>query len=178
MVRGELLKYRPPFGVQNRNSLSHFLSRTMPGGGGEVEGVKHSELRADETYPGVDSDIHELVAQGKCVRIFDSDKKTRDFVLFANPPGRAATEELRSLWREEKVPLELNKELLSRKLRTQEEFDARMERVAERRKREGEINDGNKKRRTGQVRKVSETNAHLSYADAARLFGADAACKR
>jgi hypothetical protein len=177
LASGELLKYRPPFGVRNRGALSHLLSRTMPGGG-ETESVLRSELKADETYPGVDADIDELLAQGKCVRVFVTHKKTRDFALFANPPGRAATEEMCNLWREEKIPLELEKELLSRKLRTQEEFDARRERVAARRKREEELNDGNKKRRTGQIRKISETNAHLNDQNATRLFGADAASKR
>ena len=177
LASGELLKYRPPFGVRNRGALSHLLSRTMPGGG-ETESVLRSELKADETYADVDVDIDELLAQGRCVRVWVTHKKTRDFALFGNPPGRRATEEICNLWSEQRVPLELKKELLSRKLRTQEEFDAREDRVAARRKREAELKDENKKRRTGQIRKISETNAHLNNEDATRLFGADAASKR
>ena len=101
LATGELLKYRPPFGVRNRAALSHMLSRAMPGGGGgETEAVLRSDLKAEETYDGVDADIDELLAQGRCVRIPVNDPNKRELstVLFAMPAGRPVTQEVRELW--------------------------------------------------------------------------------
>ena len=62
-----------------------------------------SALKADETYAGVDTDIDELLAQGRCVRIPVNDPKKRELqtVLLGMPAGRPVSEEVRELWRNE-----------------------------------------------------------------------------
>lgn len=183
---GEVFKYSPPFGVRNRGSLAHLLSRATPGSG-DVEAVPRSALGGDAiqkwTYEGVDADIDELLAQGKCVQVFHTDKKSnqavRDAVLFANPHGRAATEEVRNLWRDVKVPSgsALQDALLARKLRTQQELDARKERIAARKRKQQELKEANGKKRKTQVRNISAANDHLDDETKARLFGQNAASK-
>jgi len=173
---GEMLAYRPPYGVRNRGSLVHLLSRATPGnsqtpagGGGQSEAVLRSELKADETYPGVDVDVDELLAQGRCVRVDVNDKKARDFVLFAAPPGRPVTEDLRALWRNTPVPIrgETQNYLIQHKLRTQEEIDARAARKAERERKAMDARDerNSKKPRNGKGRIRNWSNAHLGDAD-------------
>jgi len=176
LATGELLKYRPPFGVRNRAALSHMLSRAMPGGGGgETEAVLRSDLKAEETYDGVDADIDELLAQGRCVRIPVNDPNKRELstVLFAMPAGRPVTQEVRELWKAERVPAgpALQDELKKRRLRTEEELNARAERKAELQRKAKEAKEAEKKnRRTGRVNQVSSANAHLSEEQKARLF--------
>ena len=182
---GEMLAYRPPYGVRNRGSLVHLLSRATPGnsetpagGGGQSEAVLRSELKADETYPGVDVDVDELLAQGRCVRVDVNDKKARDFVLFAAPPGRPVTEELRALWRNTPVPRggELQNYLIQHKLRTQEDIDARATRKAERRRKAKEAKDESKKPRTGHIR--TWANTHLGDANKLEALFANPAAKK
>ena len=43
------------------------VSRAYPGSG-EAEALLRRELDEDETYGGVDVDIDELLAQGRCVQ--------------------------------------------------------------------------------------------------------------
>ena len=166
LATGERLKYRPPFGVRNRGSLAHMLSRAYPGSG-EAEGVLRSELKAEETYDDVDVDIDELLAQGRAVKVERTDKKDRDFVLFAAPAGRPASEEVRALWRAERVPQgpALHEALLKNNLRTEAELKARAERKAAARKRAQELAAQPKRARGGQVR--TWANTHLG--DAAQL---------
>lgn len=161
---GERLKYQPPFGVRNRSSLAHMLSRAFPGSG-EAEAVLRSELNAEETYDGVDVDVDELLAQGRCVRVDKSDKKAREFVLFAAPAGRPASEEVRELWKAERVPegAGLRDEMIKRKLVTKEEFAKREERKNELRRKAREASAQPKKQRVGQIRKWA--NTHLGDAD-------------
>ena len=75
-------------------SLKHMLSRAFPGSG-EAESVLRSELNGDETYEEVEVDVDELLAQGRCVRVDCTDKKSHDFALFAPLPGRPVSAEVR-----------------------------------------------------------------------------------
>ena len=103
------------------------------------------------------------------MRVERSDKKSREYVLFAAPSGRAATEEVRELWHAERLPpggaAGLQEELIKRKLRTKEELAARHERKAAARRRAQELASQPKKARTGQIR--TWANTHLG--DAAEL---------
>ena len=140
------------------------LSRAAPGVG-ETEAVLRSELKAEETYPGLDVDIDELLAQGRCARMDPSDKRSRDFVLVAMPPGVRATEEVCELWREQRVPAgpALQEELVKRGLRTAEQMEQRKQRKAAARRRAQELADQPKKQRTGQIR--TWKNTHLGNAE-------------
>lgn len=154
LVNGEVLRYLPPFDVRDRTSLAHLLSRASPGVG-SVEAVLRSELKADETYAGIDADIDELLAQGCCARIEVSDKRNRDFVLVAMPRGRGVSEEVRKLWREEEVPDKdkLEQDLLKYKLRSKDDFDKRKRRREEVDRRLKEERDQPKQARQGKVLK-------------------------
>ena len=167
LATGECLKYRPPFGVRNRGSLAHMLSRAYPGSGEAEEAVLRSELIADETYAGVDVDIDELLAQGRAVKVELTDKKSRDFVLFAAPAGRAASEEVRALWKAVDVPNgpALHEQLLARKLRTKEMMEEREERKKEKQRIAQEQREAAKEKRSrgGHVRKWA--NTHLGDAE-------------
>lgn len=165
---GECVRYRPPYGARNRGSLAHALSRACPNTDGEPEAVLRSELKAGATYAGVDVDVDELLAQGRCVRVFQSDatasvsvRRSADFALFAAVPGRAATDEVRAMWRAQRLPekKELQQQLVARKLRTAEEMAARQERKAAARQRAAEAANGPKRARTGSIR--TWTNTHL-----------------
>jgi hypothetical protein len=59
--------------------------------------------------------VDELLAEGRVARVEPSDKRHTDFLLFAMPPGRPAIEEVRALWRQERVPqgTQLQEELSS-----------------------------------------------------------------
>jgi hypothetical protein len=59
--------------------------------------------------------VDELLAEGRVARVEPSDKRHTDFLLFATPPGRPAIEEVRALWRQERVPqgTQLQEELSS-----------------------------------------------------------------
>lgn len=158
LATGERLKYRPPFGILNRGALAHLLSRTVPGG--EVESLLRSELKPEETYPELDVDVDEMLAQGRCVRVELSDKKARDFALFGAPAGRQAIEEVRKLWHEERVPPgpALQDQLVARKLRTTADIELRKERKAALRRRQQEAEAQPNKRRTGRVTKWANTH--------------------
>ena len=140
------------------------LSRATPGSG-ETEAILRSELTSAETYDGIDLDVEELLSQRKCVRVDVSDKSKRDYVLFAAPPGRPVTEELRALWHDVRVPQgpALEEALLKNKLRTTAEIAARADRKAEANRRNKELADRPKQRRTGQIRKWA--NTHLGNAE-------------
>jgi len=158
LATGERLKYRPPFGILNRGALAHLLSQTAPGG--DVEALLRSELKPEETYPELDVDIDEMLAQGRCVRIELSDKKARDFALFGAPAGRQATEEVRKLWHEERVPPgpALQEQLVARKIRTAADIELRKERKTALRRRQQEAEAQPNKRRTGHVQKWANTH--------------------
>ena len=146
--------------MRNRGSLAHLLDRAVPGVG-DVEAVLRSELRALETYAGLDVDVDDLLAQGRCARVDVSDKRNRDFLLFAMPAGRPATEEVRQLWQGEKVPAgkALQEELVKRGLVRPEELERRQARRADARKWQKDAEQRAKKSRTGQVRNWK--NDHL-----------------
>ena len=160
LATGERLRFQPAYGVRNRASLAHMLSRAFPGSG-EAESVLRSELTPEETYDGVDVDVDELLAQGRCVRVDCTDKKSHDFALFAPLPGRPVSAEVRAMWKAETVPqgAALQEELIKRKLLTKEEVAERMERRAESRRRAKEAAEQPKKQRTGQIR--TWANTHL-----------------
>ena len=75
--------------------------------------------------------MDELLAEGRVARVEPSDKRHTDFLLFAMPPGRPAIEEVRALWRQERVPqgTQLQEELLKRNLRSKDELAKRKERT-------------------------------------------------
>ncbi len=168
---GDRLRYDPPYGVRNRGALVHVLTSAMPHAGDTEPGaprpVLRSELKPDETYAGVDVDVDELLAEGRVARIEPSDKKHTDFLLLAMPPGRPAIEEVRALWRQERVPQgpSLQEELLKRKLRTKEELAKRKERKAAELKAAAALRDAEKgkKERHGTIR--TWKNTHLGNAD-------------
>lgn len=165
LATGERLKYRPPFGVRNRGSLAHMLSRAYPGSG-EIEAVLRSELRAEETYDGLDVDLDELLAQNACVRINVNDnKRAREFVLFAAPEGAPLPEEVREMWRAERVPAgpALQEAVLDRKLRTKQEIEERGEHRAEERRKAQELAAQPKQNKGKRIRKWN--NTHLGDAD-------------
>lgn len=169
--------------MRNRGSLKHLLTRAMPGVDeasgrsleqvGETEAVLRSKLRGAETYPGLDVDIDDLLAQGSCVRVPWTDRKSSDFVLFAAPPGVAANAEVRALWRDgEKVPSgeELPKELVRRKLRSEDELMQRARRKKDANDLAKALADQPKKQRTGNVRKWQ--NKHLgNQEELNKMFG-------
>jgi hypothetical protein len=175
VATGERLKYRPPYGVRNRGSLAHMLSRAFPEAERdatvEAEAVLRSELVAEETYHGVDVDVDELLAQGRCVRVERTDKaKAADYVLFAAVAGRPATEEVRALWHAERLPpgdaKGLEEELIKRKLRTRDELEARAARKkAANEKARAAIESNKKNGNVGRIR--TWANTHLG--DAAQL---------
>ena len=78
-----------------------------------------------------------------------------------------------------KMPLgsALQDELFARKLRTQQELDARKERQAARKRKMRELQEANGKKRKTQVRNISAANDHLDDETKARLFGQNAASK-
>ena len=130
-------------------------------------GMSRSELNPDETYVGVDVDVDELLAEGRVARVEPSDKRHTDFLLFAMPPGRPAIEEVRALWRQERVPqgTQLQEELLKRNLRSKDELAKRKERKAAELKAAKERADAEKgkKDRTGSIR--TWKNTHLGTSD-------------
>lgn len=165
----QCLKYRPPHGVRNRGALMHLLSRTMPGSG-ETEAVLRSDLRPDLMYAGVETDMEELLAQGRCVRVDKSEKfnqkgEQMDYVLFAAPKGLPATEEVKAMWRDVHVPegKKLQDELVHRGVRTQAQLDKRLElkAAANQRAKEAEDRLNPKKQRTGQVRTWANTHLQM-----------------
>ena len=162
---GERLKYHHPFGVRDRGTLKHVLSHTEPRDDqstDDAESVLRSQLTASETYDGLDVDLDELLAQGRCVKV-PTRPGGSDFAIFAAPHGRPVIEEVRKMWEEHKVPdkQQLKDELLRAKLRTEEEYTARAKRKAEMNKREAELEDPKKNGRTGQIRK--RVNDHLDF---------------
>ena len=66
-VHGRKLRYRPPYGVRNAESLRHVLEQTYPSTGRGCETVKRSDL-VGETYDGVARDIDKLCADGVCAQ--------------------------------------------------------------------------------------------------------------
>ena len=164
LAAGERLKYAAPLGVRNRGSLAHMLSRAFPGSG-EAEAVGRAELNADETYEGVDVDVDELLAQNQCVRVSRTEKRARDFVLFAPPAGRPLPEEIRELWHAEHLPQgpALQEAVVARKLRSAEEIAEREEQRAGARKRAKDLAAAPKQARVGRIRKWN--NTHLGDAE-------------
>lgn len=167
---GERLKYQPPMGVRNRGALTHLLSRTAPGSG-DTEAVLRSEFNPELMYGNVETDLEELLAQGRCVRVDRTDKAEKaremDFVLFAAPRGAAATEEVKALWKDVRVPegSKLQDELIARKIRTREQMTKRQEAraAANRRQQEAAERLNPKKQRTGNIR--TWANTHLGDAE-------------
>ena len=165
------LRYKPPYGVRNRGMLVHVLTNAQPHAKDlepdALRPVLRSELNPDETYAGVDVDVDELLAEGRVARVEPSDKRHTDFLLFAMPPGRPAIEEVRALWRQERVPqgTQLQEELLKRNLRSKDELAKRKERKAAELKAAKERADAEKgkKDRTGSIR--TWKNTHLGTSD-------------
>jgi len=168
---GDRLRYDPPYGIRNRGALVHVLTRAEPTIGDSEPGaprpILRSELTPDETYTGIDVDLDELLAEGRVARVEPSDKKHSDFLLFAMPAGRPAIEEVRELWRRERVPQgpALQEELLKRNLRSKEELKRRKDRKAAEVKAAEELRKAleGKKDRTGAIR--TWKNTHLGTAD-------------
>ena len=111
--------------------------------------------------------MDELLAEGRVARVEPSDKRHTDFLLFAMPPGRPAIEEVRALWRQERVPqgTQLQEELSSEicAARTSSP-SARSVQVAELKaaKERADAEKG-KKDRTGSIR--TWKNTHLGTSD-------------
>ena len=105
--------------------------------------------------------MDELLAEGRVARVEPSDKRHTDFLLFAMPPGRPSIEEVRALWRKERVPqgTQLQEELLKRNLRSKDELAKRKERKAAELKAAKERADAEKgkKDRTGSIRNWKNT---------------------
>jgi len=165
------LQYEPPRGIRNRGALAYELTNAGPSSYSVEQRcdrhppVLRSELKPDETYPGVEVDIDELLAEGLVARVEHSDKKHSEFVLFAMPPGLPAIEEVRELWRRERVPQgpALQDDLLKRKLLTKEQLDKRKKRKEAERKAAAEASKSAKRDRTGTIR--TWKNTHLGNAD-------------
>ena len=88
-------EYRPKAAL--REALKHpsaVAEATLPLLEGAADG---RELTPEETYPDVEVDVDELLAQGRAVRVDASDpdkKRGSGFLLYAMPPGRPASEEV------------------------------------------------------------------------------------
>ena len=125
------------------------------GGTDDAESVLRSQLIASETYDGLDVDLDELLAQGRCVKV-PTRPGGSDFAIFAAPHGRPVIEEVRKMWEEHKVPdkQQLKAELLRAKLRTEEEYTAREKRKREMNKREAELEDPKKKQSLTQIKQA------------------------
>uniref|UniRef100_A0A7S3F1L1 TFIIE beta domain-containing protein n=1 Tax=Haptolina ericina TaxID=156174 RepID=A0A7S3F1L1_9EUKA len=161
-VHGRKLRYRPPYGVRNAESLRHVLEQTYPSTGRGCETVKRSDL-VGETYDGVARDIDKLCADGVCAQVDKTDTHgpKKDSLLFRMPQDSQVSSDVRCMWRESKVPKgdELQQVLVKRKELTQDELDERKARKDAANKARRDAEAASKKSRAPTFRKF--TNDHL-----------------
>ena len=134
---GLLLKRKHPLDIDNDATLRRHLIFNIPKGYVENDnglvmlGVSESELKG--TYPSVFMDVDTLIEDGDVTAVMHSNGSR---TLFPAVPGMQASQMCRDLWHSIKVPSghDLRKEMLSRKLRTEEDYRQRTERDATRRR--------------------------------------------